>query len=104
MWTSLLPLAWSAMSPWRVLFSIEAWSGLMPPAPRISPRFLRSASLYAVSSIGVLRNPHHSTTAAKGTLLGAQRGERLVAQDVEAREDADGGDERGGENDTGDVF
>ena len=31
--------------PWRVLFSIEAWSGLMPPVPRISLRFLRRASL-----------------------------------------------------------
>src|SRR2546426_7930025 len=92
------------MSPWRVLFSIEAWSGLMPPAPSISLRFLSSASLYGVSSIESFRNPHHSTTAAKETLLGAQRGERLVAQDVEAREDADGGDERGGEDDARDVF
>src|SRR5437870_6485864 len=40
----------------------------------------------------------------KETLLGAQRGERRVAQDVEAREDADGGDERGSEDDTRDVF
>src|SRR5216683_8270254 len=39
------------MSPWRVLFSIEACSGLMPPDPSISPRFLRSASLYICSAI-----------------------------------------------------
>src|SRR5215217_1688662 len=46
MCTSLLPLAWSARSPCRVLVSREALSGFTPPpADRISPRFLRSASL-----------------------------------------------------------
>src|SRR5947209_6308656 len=32
------------MSPWRVLFSMEACSGLMPPAPRIPPRDLERIS------------------------------------------------------------
>jgi hypothetical protein len=31
MWTSLLPLAWSARSPWRVLVSIDVCNGLIPP-------------------------------------------------------------------------
>src|SRR4029077_14235159 len=53
MWTSLLPLAWSAMSPWRVLLSIEACSGLIPPVPSISVRFLSSASLNVVSSVAI---------------------------------------------------
>src|SRR5471032_1649126 len=39
------------MSPWRVLLSIDAWNGLMPPVPRISVRFLRSASLKVCSSM-----------------------------------------------------
>src|ERR671918_55402 len=59
MCTSLFPLAWSARSPWRVLVSIEACSGLMPPpADRISPRFLRSASLNGDRSIATL--PRHA--------------------------------------------
>ena len=47
MWTSLLPLAWSARSPWRELTSIVAGSGLAPPpVDWSSPRLRKSASLY----------------------------------------------------------
>src|SRR5437867_9527063 len=52
------------MSPWRVLFSIDACSGLIPPVPRISVRFLSSWSLYVVSSMVSLVTSNHSTTTA----------------------------------------
>src|SRR5581483_2779786 len=72
MWTSLFPLAWSAMSPWRLLFSIDACSGLMPPAPTSSPRFLRSASLYCCTSIAA--EPLHTLIEARSSRAARARG------------------------------
>jgi hypothetical protein len=58
MWTSLLPVAWSARSPWRVLFSVVGWSGLALLSDKMSARFRNSASLYWAASI---RNLSHAT-------------------------------------------
>src|SRR5215831_17996289 len=114
MCTSLLPLAWSAMSPWRVLFSIEACRGLMPPAPRISARFLSSASLWVCRSIeletptldgspGIRKTSDHSISP-RGSSLGPQRRERFVAEHVEARKHTDGRHEQCRQRHTGRVL
>src|SRR6476661_7725088 len=116
------------MSPWRVLLSIDACKGLMPPVPRISVRFFRSASFKVCSSMKVRLLPvsafrgrtQHQIIALwgqisifsrftvgtrksrsdpavagllAGPLLRSEGGERLVLQDVEARDHADDGDE-----------
>src|SRR5437660_141376 len=67
MWTSLLPLAWSARSPWRELTSfIDVCSGLTPPPDdRISPRLRSSASLYVAKSIVL------SPKGPQGAVIGA---------------------------------
>src|SRR5258708_1981315 len=103
MWTSLLPLAWSAMSPWRVLFSIDACKGLIPPVPRISVRFLRSASLKICSSMSG-RSSYLELLMITLQLLRAQRGERLVPKHVEAGDDANHGHEQRRQHDAGSVL
>ena len=54
MCTSLLPLAWSAMSPCRpLLCSIDVWMGFRPAAEESSARFFSRASLYAETFIEI---------------------------------------------------
>src|SRR3954470_11495148 len=105
MWTSLLPLAWSAMSPCRPeLFSIVHCSGLAALPPRSSPRLFSNAVRYV--SMSIARAPRPAASGAgqqpilapcfRTHLLGPQRHERLMAQHVDAGEDPDRGDEDGG--------
>src|SRR6185503_9792764 len=104
MWTSLLPAAWSAMSPWRPeLFSIVHCNGLVALPPSSSKRFLISASRKISTFIAwsppgrpVLPEPSGNCTPRSSArkiapgysarsrggatlLLCPQRGERLVA-------------------------
>src|SRR5215467_15089228 len=97
------------MSPWRVLFSIDAWRGLMPPVPSISVRFLSSAALKICTSIcaghSCAANPGRLNSKYYHVLLfGSKRRKGLMAQHVEAREHADRRDERRRQSDTGDVL
>src|SRR5213596_3512588 len=102
------------MSPWRVLFSIDACRGLMPPVPRISVRLFRSASLKCCTSIGAEDSCYerrygagtadNSTSHRMRSSLGAKCSERFVFQHVEARQHADDRDERSRQTDTGNML
>src|SRR5688572_31173984 len=105
MWTSLLPLAWSAISPWRPeLFSIVHCNGLAAVPPSSSPRLRSSASRKISTSISCSRSlaldsSRRRTAYFITVSLRPQRGQRLVAQHVHAGEHADRRDKsRGGED------
>src|SRR6187455_3006138 len=119
MCTSLLPLAWSAKSPWRLLTSADSGSGLVPvDAARISPRFRSKTSFsfsrnVSSSTLSGMENvaPHrlYSLTSYRTgqsnvpmSLLAPQRDERFAHQDVEARDYANHGHREGGHDDPGD--
>src|SRR5688572_12647080 len=81
------------MSPWRVLFSIDACSGLMPPVPRISPRLRSSASLYICTSIELVspgplsagRTLHHSKLSGECVAHEEEHGEDVEQRMHDAR-------------------
>src|SRR5688500_5344253 len=106
MWTSLLPLAWSAMSPWRPeLFSMVHCSGLAAVPPSSSPRLRSSASrkvstfISGSRSLALIRKVDEQPILSPVSLR-PQRGERLVAQDVHTGEHADHRDKSRGREDT----
>src|SRR6266496_5199231 len=92
------------MSPCRPeLFSMVHWRGLEALPPSSSDRLFSNASRYSARSIAkellARASLVHQGTRRPGqhpiVLLGTQRGEWLVTQDVEARDHADGGHTNG---------